>query len=132
VRCAPVLGIAAALLVGAAPARGQKSAPEGAQGIEAAALEAQARARRPPIPSQRSSMVNANEARRRLAQAELKRSLGAEPLPGEFTRTPRGLAVNYRYWQRQEKLRMEVDQAQRRVNVTVRRLQPRAAVATLN
>lgn len=83
--------------------------------------------------SPRSSLVNANEAKRRLAQAELKRSLGAEPRPGEFKRTPQGIHVNYRYWQRQEKLRVEVELAQRRVNVTAKRLHlPRTAIATLN
>jgi hypothetical protein len=123
-----ILGLTA-LLLGASLARAQDERPSG---IEAAALEAQGRARKPAIPA-RGSLVNANEARRRLAQAEAKRRLGAEPLAGEFTRTPRGISVNFRYWQRQERLRVEVEQAQRRVNVTQRRLPPpRTAVATLN
>ena len=72
------------------------------------------------LPSRNSAMVNANEARRRLAQAELKRSQGTEPLPGETTRGPDGVAVNSRYWERQVKLRMEVESALRRVNATQR------------
>ena len=79
--------------------------------------------KRRALPSRNSAMVNANEAKRRLAQAELKRSLGKEPMPGETTRGPEGVAVNSRYWQRQDKLRAEVDQALRRVNYTQRRLQ---------
>jgi hypothetical protein len=67
-------------------------------------------------------MVNANEAKRRLAQAELKRSLGIEPMPGETTRGPDGIVVNGRYWQRQVKLRIEVESALRRVNATQRPL----------
>src|SRR5688572_11014145 len=74
--------------------------------------------KRRALPSRNSAMVNANEARRRLAQAELKRRLGKAPLPGETTRGPEGVAVNDRYWQRQVKLRIEADEAQRRVNAT--------------
>jgi hypothetical protein len=74
--------------------------------------------KRRALPSRNSAMVNANEARRRLAQAELKRSVGKAPLPGETTRGPDGVAVNNRYWQRQVKLRIEADEAQRRVNAT--------------
>ena len=78
--------------------------------------------KRRALPSRNSAMVNANEARRRLAQAELKRSLGKEPMPGETTRGPDGVTVNSRYWQRQVKLRIEVDQALRRFNATQRPL----------
>jgi hypothetical protein len=78
--------------------------------------------KRRALPSRNSAMVNANEARRRLAQAELKRSLGKDPLPGETTRGPDGVSLSSRYWQRQVKLRSEVDQAQRRVNATQRPL----------
>src|SRR5688572_2408454 len=76
--------------------------------------------KRRALPSRNSAMVNANEAKRRLAQAELKRSLGTEPLPGETTRGPDGVAVNSRYWERQIKLRIEVESALRRVNATQR------------
>ena len=74
------------------------------------------------VPTKRAIQVNANEAKRRLAQAELKRKLGEAPRAGEFTQVAGGIAVNHRYWQRQEKLRIEVDKAQRRVNVTQRPL----------
>jgi hypothetical protein len=74
--------------------------------------------KRRALPSRNSAKVNANEAKRRLAQAELKRSLGKEPMPGETTRGPDGVSVNSRYWQRQVQLRIEVDQALRRVNAT--------------
>jgi hypothetical protein len=58
-------------------------------------------------------LVNLNEAQRRLAQAQAKRSQGVEPLAGE--RTGAG-TVSHRYWQRQEKLRLAVEQAQQRLN----------------
>jgi len=61
-------------------------------------------------------LVNANEAARRLRQAQLKRDQGIEPMPREHTAG----VPNNRYWQRQEKLRIEVEQAQRRSNATQR------------
>ena len=124
-----ILGLAA-LLIGTTPVQAQDT-QDGAHpaGIEAAAMESRARR---PAPSPRNSLVTANEAKRRLAQAELQRKLGAEPLAGEFTRTTHGISVNYRYWQRQDRLRAEVDRAQKRVNVTGKRAQPRTAIATLN
>jgi hypothetical protein len=76
--------------------------------------------RRSVVPSRRGAQVNASEAKRRLAQAELKRKLGEAPLPGERAQVAGGIVVNYRYWQRQEKLRIEVEHAQRRVNSTNR------------
>jgi hypothetical protein len=78
--------------------------------------------RRRALPSRGSALVNANEAKRRLAQAERKRKLGKEPLAGESTQGPDGIMVSYRYWQRQEKLRIEVERAQRRANVVQRTL----------
>jgi hypothetical protein len=63
---------------------------------------------------QRSAAINASEARRRLAQAQVMRSQGADVLPGEQT----SAAPNQRYWQRQEKLRVLVERAQQRVNET--------------
>ena len=57
---------------------------------------------------------------RRLKQAQLQRQLGAEPLPGEFTRNAGKLTVNYRYWRRQEKLRQLVERAQHRSNEMLR------------
>jgi hypothetical protein len=131
-RCA----IAAALLLAASGASAQlavyKAADPAGQtthtdgsGASVQPLEATAdpenpapQVKRRALPSRNSAMVNANEAKRRLAQAELKRRLGKAPLPGETTRGPGGVAVNDRYWQRQVKLRIEADEAQRRVNVT--------------
>ena len=69
-----------------------------------------------------AATVDANEAGRRLAQARLKREQGAQPLPGELARGADADVVNHRYWQRQEKLRTVVEQAQLRYNET-RRLQ---------
>jgi hypothetical protein len=83
---------------------------------EAPAAEPKRRA----LPSRGSAVVNANEAKRRLAQAERKRKLGKEPLAGESIQGPDGTLVSYRYWQRQEKLRIEVELAQRRANVVQR------------
>jgi len=59
--------------------------------------------------SRQSASIDASEAARRLAQAELMRSAGADPLPGE---------LNERYFQRQEKLRVLVERARQRVNET--------------
>lgn len=67
-------------------------------------------------------MVEANEAERRLKQARLARERGAEPLSTERVRGAGARAVNHRYWQRQEKLRLEVEFALRRSNETRRSL----------
>jgi len=75
------------------------------------------RAVRPRIASKRAAEINAREAGRRLEQAQLKRIQGAEPLPGEVNG---GSVPNYRYWKRQEQLRVAVEQAQRRWNQTHR------------
>ena len=69
-----------------------------------------------PMTSWRSAAINANEAARRLAQALLIRSEGADPLPGERTHGSGAGVPNQRYWQRQEKLRVLVEQAQQRAN----------------
>lgn len=68
--------------------------------------------------SQRSAAIDLKEAARRLAQAQLARSEGADPLPAERTHGPGAGVPNQRYWQRQEKLRVLVEQAQQRVNET--------------
>lgn len=86
-----------------------------AQSMTGAALEAP----RAPggvilMTSRRSAAIDANEAARRLAQAQLMRSEGADPLAGE--RTPGTGVPNERYWQRQEKLRVLVEHAQQRAN----------------
>jgi len=88
-----------------------------AQAMTGPALEApKAPAAVVTMASRRSASIDANEAARRLAQAQLMRSEGAEPLPGE--RTPGTGVPNERYWQRQEKLRVLVEQAQQRANET--------------
>jgi uncharacterized protein DUF4124 len=65
-----------------------------------------------------AASIDANEAARRLAQAELMRSEGADPLPGEQTHGAAGLVPNQRYFQRQEKLRVLVERARQRANET--------------
>jgi hypothetical protein len=63
-----------------------------------------------------AAAVDAKESARRLRQAQSKRFEGIEPLPGEQTSG----VPNNRYWQRQEKLRRAVEQAQQRSNQTAR------------
>jgi len=67
----------------------------------------------------RSGKVDVNEAARRLKQARLERKLGAEPGPGELIPGTGARAGNYRYWRRQEKLRLVVEQALRRSQETL-------------
>jgi hypothetical protein len=72
-----------------------------------------------PSPAlRRNSVVNANEASRRLTQMQQTRRLGMTPLPGESVQSADGTVVNPRYWRRQESLRLAVEQAQRRSNQT--------------
>jgi hypothetical protein len=78
-------------------------------------------ARRAVAP-RRGGKVDAIEAARRLKKARLERELGKEPRPGELTRGADAPTVNYRYWQRQEKLRIVVERALRRSNETQRLL----------
>ena len=109
--------LAALLVLGAASASAQTpsssdAAPEAAPQAEAAKPPV----RRTYVSSKLSASVNALEAERRLAQAQHKRSQGMAPQAGESVRTSGGVVVNARYWRRQEKLRIEVEQAQRRVN----------------
>jgi len=66
--------------------------------------------------------VDAKEAARRLGKAQQQRKLGAQPMAGEQTEVSGASALNYRYWRRQEKLRIQVEQAQRRSNETSRLL----------
>jgi hypothetical protein len=68
--------------------------------------------------AQRSAAINANEAGRRLAQAQLMRSEGADMMPGDWTQSSSAGVPNQRYWQRQEKLRMVVERAQQRATET--------------
>lgn len=90
-----------------------------AQTVPAQASEVtKAPARIVAISSRDAATINANEAARRLGQAQLKRKQGAEPLPGEQAQGARAGALNHRYWRRQENLRLVVEQAQRRSNET--------------
>jgi Domain of unknown function (DUF4124) len=75
---------------------------------------------KPAAAPRRGGKVDTNEAARRLKQARLERKLGAEPRPGELARNSGAPTVNYRYWKRQEKLRIAVEQALRRSNETLR------------
>jgi len=67
-----------------------------------------------------AAIVDAKEAARRLQQAQLTRSRGIEPLPGEKAQHAKDGVVSERYLRRQEKLRLLVEQAQRRANETSR------------
>lgn len=68
--------------------------------------------------SRRAAIVNAKEAHRRLGQAQRSRQEGAQPLAGELAPNRGAYAVHHSYWRRQEKLRLLVEQAQRRSNET--------------
>lgn len=72
-----------------------------------------------------AALVDAKEAARRLHQAQLRRTQGMEPLPGEKVQRGGASLLNHRYWQRQEKLRHAVENAQRRSGQTSR-FAPRA------
>ncbi len=74
---------------------------------------------RPATLPRRSGRVDVNEAARRLKQARLERSLGAQPGPGELNQGGGAPSVNQRYWRRQEKLRLVVEQALRRSQETL-------------
>lgn len=62
-----------------------------------------------------AALVDTKEAARRLRQAQSARSQGEAPLPGERTKDG---TMSERYWRRQAKLRLAVDQAQRRLQET--------------
>src|SRR3990172_10179151 len=70
---------------------------------------AKAPARNSKISSRQAARLEANEAARRLAQARLARARSAAPLRHELARGTDARAVNHRYWQRQERLRHEVE-----------------------
>lgn len=59
--------------------------------------------------------VDASEAARRLSKAQRERRQGAVASRAE-QRGPDATTVGYAYWQRQEKLRQNVEHAQRRAN----------------
>jgi hypothetical protein len=71
------------------------------------------------VTPRRGGRVEVNEAARRLEQAQLARKLGAQPAPGELSNTPGVRTANYRYWRRQERLRLAVELAQRRSRETL-------------
>lgn len=62
--------------------------------------------------------IDAHEAAQRLSRAQLARSSGAAPLAGEQLGSGTESTVSYRYWKRQERLRLAVELAQRRANET--------------
>lgn len=64
--------------------------------------------------SRAAVLIDANEAARRLKQAEREREQGAERLPGEQAHGADANEMHRRYWQRQDELRRAVKQAQRR------------------
>lgn len=70
------------------------------------------------ISSPRAATIDANEAARRLGQAQLERKQGAQRLPGEQAHGSDASVVNDRYWRRQEQLQRAVEQAQRRSSET--------------
>jgi hypothetical protein len=99
---------------------GHKSFSDRAETIAEPVAEAVAARRTPAGTMARGSrgavLVNANEAERRLAQAQRKRSKGMALQSGESDRIHGGVVVNTRYWIRQQGLDLEVDRAQRRAN----------------
>lgn len=88
---------------------------ESAPDLAAEPSEPKAAGRRPLVSSQLSATVNLREAERRLEQAQRKRSRGMAPLAGESDKVPGGILVNARYLGRQERLDLEVAQAERRL-----------------
>lgn len=95
--------------------------PTGASAQTVSTLDvANALARNTAIASRPAALIDSKEAARRLGKARLARSQGAEPLPGERAGSAGASAVNHRYWQRQEKLRRAVEQAQGRSQLAQR------------
>jgi hypothetical protein len=78
------------------------------------------RARLSPLSSRRGAEIDAKEATRRLAQALQKQRQGLAPHAGEQAQGSEDNVPSRRYRQRQEKLRVAVEQAQHRVNETHR------------
>ena len=75
-----------------------------------------------PMSSRGAALIDANEAARRLRQAQLERELGAERLPGEEAHGADASVANQRYRQRQDELRRKVELAQRRLSNALRSL----------
>jgi hypothetical protein len=74
------------------------------------------------ISSRFAAIIDVDEAARRLGQALLERSLGAERLPGEQVGGAGAAAANQRYRLRQEDLQREVELALQRASRTARAL----------
>jgi hypothetical protein len=64
--------------------------------------------------SRAAALIDANEAARRLKQAEHEREQGAERLPDEQVRGANAIVMSQRYWRRQDELSRRVEQARRR------------------
>lgn len=110
---------AAALLWAAAGVQAQTSDKEAAA-VALAMERTNAWAPRPVISPRRGARIDANEAGRRLALAQLQREQGTQPLHGELGRGDDAGMLNHQYWQRQERLRQVAEQALRRYNETRR------------
>ena len=54
--------------------------------------------------SRAAALIDANEAARRLKQAEQEREQGAERLPDEQVRGANAIVMSQRYWRRQDEL----------------------------
>jgi hypothetical protein len=94
--------------------------PELAEEEAPALTERSGRARLSPLSSRRGAEIDAKEATRRLAQALRKQRQGLAPLAGEQAQGSEDNVASRRYRQRQERLRVAVEQAQQRVNETLR------------
>lgn len=81
----------------------------------APAPAAPARTRYGSMTVQQAGSVDASEAARRLDQTQRERLEGSQPTRAEQRGTGSG-TVSHAYWRRQEKLRQNVEQAQRRSN----------------
>jgi hypothetical protein len=83
---------------------------------------ASALSRNAAISSRFAAIIDVDEAARRLRQALLERSLGAERLPSERTHGTDAAAANLRYRLRQDDLHREVELAMQRATLTARSL----------
>ena len=72
------------------------------------------------ISSRHAAMIDANEAARRLEQAQLQREHGTQRLAGEQAHGIDAGLANHRYRRRQDELQRVVEQAQRRSSETGR------------
>jgi len=82
------------------------------------------------ISSRAAAAIDAKEAARRLEKARSTRAQGVKPLPGEQGRSASANELKYAYWQRQERLRLAVELAQRRALMARRRDVPYSVYAS--